>query len=159
MRSAWFTRACLLVALLLLAGCCAKPSTTSLPEARRVASAVAQLSVPQGKQPTPQYAAAMRVVRDAVSPEALELLVGAFGDERPTPLLESMENVDGTPVRYTVGDALFFVLVRHFAPSDRYFEDDREPPYLQTKESFTAWAKANNFDLGKMRADYRRDKR
>ena len=51
------------------------------------------------------------------------------------------------------------VLVRHFAPSDRYFEDDREPPYLQTKESFTAWAKANNFDLGKMRADYRRDKR
>lgn len=48
-------------------------------------------------------------IEQSTRPSEIELWLSYFDDPRLTELLESIDNNDGLPVEYTIGDALYFV--------------------------------------------------
>lgn len=149
----------LLFAGLLVAACTA-PSTVdtqsdSLPKLR---AAISGLEVQPEAKPGPACDAGWQHISKCESPEELREIARHFGDSRPTVLLESLENPDGGPVNYTIGDALFFAFKGRFFRKWQYMLPGRNcPEYFENEATFKAWLEEHNYDIAQLRKAYERD--
>jgi len=91
------------------------------------------------------------------SPSEIRLWLSCIEDPRLTELLESLENADGSPVKYTIGDALYLVFRHQFVRPNQYILDEKEPPFLRSKEAVRDWGRRHSYDLGAMKAEYARE--
>ncbi len=97
-----------------------------------------------------------RIERSNRPPE-IELWLSYLDDTRLTEVLESIDNNDGLPVEYTIGDALYFVFLHQFVRPNQYILPDKEPPFLRTKEAVREWGWRCDYDLDAMKAEYVRE--
>ena len=88
----------------------------------------------------------------------MKVLIGHLQDDRPSPLLESLATVDGSPVNYTVGDAIFFHLKGRFIISQNSYrtatDEYRNSPHLQTKSAMADWFGEHGYNLDALQADH-----
>lgn len=88
----------------------------------------------------------------------MEVLIDHLQDDRPSPLLESLATLDSDPVRYTVGDAIFFHLKgRFFVSQNSYLTATDEycnSPHLQTKSAMASWFREHAYSLDALKADH-----
>ena len=131
----------LLVLATLLAACVASPQA-------RLDDAIDDIAVVELND---DYVAGWKRIGSAESPGELRVLVDHLHDERPTILLEALENVEGTPVIYTVGDALLNHLRCRFVDCSQgkalKWRQIDASPHLESKESIAAWFEEHGYDL------------
>lgn len=151
-------RLLLCLALLLLPACVARgePACNSRPAMLRRAMAAL---VCEGGQWAPGFSEGQRQVardllRQADRPEDLRLMAAHFGDSRETQVLEAMATLDGSPVRYTMGDMLSFYVRCRFR-DDPARHPGNEPPEFASDRALAAWMARHEYDLPRMKDAYR----
>jgi hypothetical protein len=103
------------------------------------------------------HAEAWERIEQSTHPSEIKLWLSYLDDPRLTELLESIDNNDGLPVRYTIGDAMYFVFLHQFVRPNQYILHDREPPFLRSKEAVRDWGRRSNYDHEAMKAEYARE--
>lgn len=103
------------------------------------------------------HAEAWERIEHSTHPSEIELWLSYLDDARLTELHESLENADGSSVKYTIGDALYHVFRHQFVRPNQYILDEKEPPFLRSKEAVRDWGRRSNYDLEAMKAEYARE--
>ncbi|CAG1006577.1 hypothetical protein ANRL2_04607 [Anaerolineae bacterium] len=148
-----------LMLVLLAAGCVRSEMDTPVGDVERLGSfrrAVDSLQQASSEEEG-SHSKAWERIRRSNSPSEVELWLSYFEDPRLTELLQSIENPDGSPVEYTIGDALYHVFRRRFARPNQYILDEREPPFLRSKDAGREWGRRHGYDLDAMKAEYARE--
>ncbi|MCG3182542.1 MAG: hypothetical protein ICCCNLDF_00605 [Planctomycetes bacterium] len=124
-------------------------------EPMSLSSAVDNLAV---EESTDAYAAAWERIDAARSPTEMRTLIDHLQDQRPTVLLEALATTDGSPVNYTVGDALFRHLRCRFVDCTQgrasTWRQIDAAPHLQTKQALASWFARHEYDLQSLKADH-----
>lgn len=147
-----------LLLLLCVAGCVRSEKAFSqrrevnLPELKRAIDSLQQDS----SEERGLHREAWERIERSAGPSEIELWLSHFDDPRLTEVLDSMETPDGSPVQYTIGDALFHVFRAKFTRPNQYVIDGEEPPFLRSKEAVREWGRRCEYDLETMKAEYAR---
>ena len=142
---------------LLVVGCTSHQATDRR-NLHALREAISGLEVAQNETPGPAYDGAWRRLSQCESSDELREIARNFGDRRPTLLLESLENPNGGPVDYTIGDALFFWFKGRFFKKSQYMAPGSNcPKYFENEATFVAWLEKYDYDIVRLRKAYERD--
>ena len=142
--------------LISLAGIALLLTSCSLKDpAERTRAAIDDLVVASGSSPGSAYRDAAAHIDEAESAAELGVIVEHLNDNRPTQQLEALATLDGSPVSYTIGDALFWMLCLKFVTAPQSRLDTRNQikanPNLATRELLAAWFRRHECDLKRLR--------